>query len=155
MPKTPPRLGKVQLEIMRILWRRGRATAREITEEMSQTRGRGAPEARCGGRAPGDLAPQATAAGAGPRGVAHSTVQTLLRQLQAKGAVTYEVEDRTFVYRPLYQQSEVTETATRELLARLFNGSVYSLMAHLLKHEDLSGEDLARLRELIDTGGDV
>jgi BlaI family penicillinase repressor len=138
MPKTPPRLGKVQLEIMRILWRRDRATAREITEEMCQTRGSR------------DLAPQATAAGAGPRGVAHSTVQTLLRQLQAKGAVTYEVEDRTFVYRPLYQQSEVTETATRDLLARLFNGSVYSLMAHLLRHEEISGEDLARLRELID-----
>jgi BlaI family penicillinase repressor len=125
MPKTSPRLGKVQLEIMRILWRRGRATAREITEEMGET-----------------------------RRVAHSTVQTLLRQLQAKGAVTYDVEDRTFVYRPLYQQSEVTETATRDLLARLFKGSVYSLMAHLLKHEEISGEDLARLRDLIDKGGD-
>ena len=121
MPKTAPRLGKVQLEIMRILWRRGRATAREITEEMSQT-----------------------------QRVAHSTVQTLLRQLQTKGAVTYDVEDRTFVYRPLYQQSEVTETATRDLLARLFNGSAYGLMAHLLKHEEISDEDLARLRELID-----
>jgi BlaI family transcriptional regulator, penicillinase repressor len=123
--KTPPRLGKVQLEIMRILWRRGRATAREITEEMCQT-----------------------------RRAAHSTVQTLLRQLQAKGAVTYDVEDRTFIYRPLYQQSEVAETATRDLLARLFNGSVYSLMAHLLKHEEISGEDLARLRELIDKGSE-
>ena len=121
MPQTPPRLGKVQLEIMRILWRRGRAAAREITEEMCQT-----------------------------QRAAHSTVQTLLRQLQAKGAVTYDVEDRTFVYRPLYQQSEVTETATRDLLARLFNGSVYSLMAHLLKHEEISEDDLARLRELID-----
>src|SRR5713101_1713231 len=123
MPKTPPRLGKVQLEIMRILWRRGRATAREITEEMSQT-----------------------------QRVAHSTVQTLLRQLQAKGAVTYDVEDRTFVYRPLYQQSEVTETATRDLLTRLFNGSAYNLMAHLLKHEEISSEDLTRLRELIEKG---
>jgi BlaI family penicillinase repressor len=121
MPKTPSRLGKVQLEIMRILWRRGRATAREITEEMGQT-----------------------------QPIAHSTVQTLLRQLQTKGAVTYDVEDRTFVYRPLCQQSEVLETATRDLLARLFNGSVYGLMAHLLKHEEISEEDLARLRELIE-----
>src|SRR5437879_13687527 len=121
MPRTPARMGKVQLEIMRILWRRGRATAREITEEMSQM-----------------------------RRTAHSTVQTRLRQLQAKGAVTYDVEDRTFVYRPLYQQSEVAETVTRDLLARLFNGSVYSLMAHLLKHEEISDEDLARLRALID-----
>jgi BlaI family transcriptional regulator, penicillinase repressor len=121
MPGKPARLGKVQLEIMRILWRRGRATAREITEEMSRT-----------------------------QPVAHSTVQTLLRQLQAKGAVTYDVEDRTFVYRTLYQQSEVAESAARELLTRLFNGSVYSLMAHLLKHEEISDDDLARLRELID-----
>ena len=121
MPGKPSRLGKVQLEIMRILWRRGCATAREITEEMGRT-----------------------------QRIAHSTVQTLLRQLQAKGAVTYDVEDRTFVYRPLYQQSEVTESATQELLTRLFNGSVYSLMAHLLKHEEISDDDLARLRELID-----
>jgi len=121
MCKTPPRMGRVQLEIMRILWQRGRATAREITEEMSRT-----------------------------QRTAHSTVQTLLRQLQAKGAVTYEVEDRTFVYRPLFEQADVTETATRDLLARLFNGSVYGLMAHLLKHEEISREDLTRLRELID-----
>jgi BlaI family penicillinase repressor len=114
-------MGKVQLEIMRILWQRGRATAREITEAMSQA-----------------------------QPIAHSTVQTLLRQLQAKGAVTYEVEDRTFIYRPLFQQSEVAETAARDLVARLFNGSTFSLMAHLLKHEDLSPEDLTRLRELID-----
>jgi BlaI family penicillinase repressor len=123
MPGKPTRLGKVQLEIMRILWRRGCATAREITEEMGRT-----------------------------QRIAHSTVQTLLRQLQAKGAVTYEVEDRTFVYRPLYQQSEVAETAARDLLTRLFNGSVYSLMAHLIKHEEITQDDLARLRELIDRG---
>jgi len=125
MAKTPARLGKVQLEIMRVLWRRGRATAREITEEMGER-----------------------------RRIAHSTVQTLLRQLQAKGAVAYDVEDRTFVYRPLYQEAEVAETATRDLLARLFNGSVYNLMAHLLEHEAISAEDLARLRALIEKEGE-
>src|SRR5437879_454427 len=113
MLRTPAKLGKVQLEIMHILWLRGRATAREITEAMSQA-----------------------------QPIAHSTVQTLLRQLQAKGAVTYEVEDRTFVYRPLYQQAEVAETAARDLLTRLFNGSVSRLMAHLLQHEPISDEEL-------------
>jgi BlaI family penicillinase repressor len=121
MAQRAARLGKVQLEIMRTLWRRGRATAREITEEMNQT-----------------------------QPVAHSTVQTLLRQLEAKGAVGHDVEDRTFVFYPLHQETEVTATATRELLTRLFNGSVYGLMAHLLKHENVSREDLARLRELIE-----
>jgi predicted transcriptional regulator len=59
--------------------------------------------------------------------------------------------DRTFVFRPVFQQVEVAETVTRDLLARVFHGSVYGLVAHLLKHEKMSREDLNRLRELIET----
>ena len=121
MRRKAARLGKVQLEIMRVLWRRGRASAREITEEMSRA-----------------------------QPVAHSTVQTLLRQLEAKGAVRHDVEERTFVFYPLQEETEVATTAARELLTRVFDGSVYGLMAHLLKHEEVSREDLARLRELIE-----
>lgn len=121
MSRTSPRLGKVQLAIMQVLWRHDRATAREITEELSRT-----------------------------KPIAHSTVQTLLRKLEAKGAVTHEVEDRTFVFRPLYQQSEVTLSATRELLTSLFQGSVSGLMAHLLRHERITPEELACLRQLVE-----
>src|SRR5262245_4052010 len=121
MAQPPLKLGRQQLQIMQVLWERGRATAREITETLSSH-----------------------------QRIAHSTVQTLLRQLEAKGAVTHEIEDRTFVFLPVYQQAEVAETATRDLLARVFHGSVYGLVAHLLKHEKLSREDLQRLRELIE-----
>jgi len=124
MSKTQHRLGKVQLQIMKVLWSRGKATAREITEALSQD-----------------------------QAIAHSTVQTLLRKMEVKGAVTHDVEERTFVFRPLYVQSEVTESATRDLLSRVFNGSVYGLVAHLLKHERVSPEELARLRQLIDEEG--
>ena len=124
MSKTQHRLGKVQLQIMKVLWSRGKATAREITEELSRD-----------------------------QSIAHSTVQTLLRKMEVKGAVTHDVEERTFVFRPLYAQSEVTESATRDLLSRVFNGSVYGLVAHLLKHERVSPEELARLRQLIDEEG--
>jgi BlaI family penicillinase repressor len=121
MSKAGPRLGKVQLQIMQVLWTRGRTTAREITEELCRA-----------------------------QPIAHSTVQTLLRKLEAKGAVAHEIEDRTFIFRPLYQQTEVTRTATRDLLSRVFNGSVYGLVAHLLKHEPISEEELRRLRQLLD-----
>jgi BlaI family transcriptional regulator, penicillinase repressor len=121
MSKTAPRLGKVQLQIMQVLWTRGRATAREITDELCRT-----------------------------QPIAHSTVQTLLRKLETKGAVAHDVEERTFVFRPLYRQAEVTETATRDLLSRVFQGSVYGLVAHLLKHEPISREELQRLRRLLD-----
>lgn len=122
MAKASPKLGKVQLQIMQTLWRHGEATARQITDELEQ------------------LAP-----------IAHSTVQTLLRKLEAKGAVTHESRERTFVFRPLYQQSEVSETAARDLLSRVFGGSVYGLVSHLLKHEPISPEELTRLRQLIDS----
>jgi BlaI family transcriptional regulator, penicillinase repressor len=121
MSRALARLGKVQLQIMQILWRDGRATARQITEELARE-----------------------------KPVALSTVQTLLRKLETKGAITHEVQDRTFIFWPLYLQSEVTETATRDLLTRLFNGSVSGLVAHLLKHEPITPAELARLRELVE-----
>ncbi len=120
MSRTPPRLGKVQLQIMQVLWEHGRATARQITDALSRS-----------------------------KPIAHSTVQTLLRKLEAKGAVAHEVEERTFIFRPLYEQSEVAESATRDLLTRVFSGSVYGLVAHLLQHETISGDELMRLRALV------
>ena len=121
MAKSSFGLGQVQLQIMQILWRDGAATARQITDELAQS-----------------------------SPIAHSTVQTLLRKLEAKGAVAHESDDRAFVFRPLYPQAEVTESATRDLLTRVFHGSVYGLVSHLLKHEAIADDELARLRELID-----
>ncbi len=121
MARSSVRLGKVQLQIMQILWRDGEATARQITEELS-----------------------------GASSIAHSTVQTLLRKMEEKGAVAHTQDDRTFIYRPLYREAEVRTTATHDLLSRVFNGSVYGLVSHLISNESVPAEELARLRELID-----
>ncbi len=121
MAKAVPNLGKVQLQIMQILWERGEATAREITDALNLT-----------------------------DPVAHSTTQTLLRKLEAKGAVAHSVQDRVFVFRPLSQEADTRESAARDLLTRVFGGSVYGLVSHLLKHGELSDDELKRLRQLID-----
>lgn len=121
MPKPLPKLGKVQLQIMQVLWQHGTATAREITDKLSRD-----------------------------KPIAHSTVQTLLRKLEAKGAVTHETQDRTFVFRPVPEQTAVTTSATRDLLSRLFNNSVYGLVAHLMQHEKISPEEMQQLRQLIE-----
>jgi BlaI family transcriptional regulator, penicillinase repressor len=119
-PMTVPRLGKMQLMIMQILWERGRVTARDITDALNRT-----------------------------QPVAHSTVQTLLRKLEAKGAVAHEVEDRTFRFYALAKESKVTRNATRDLVNRLFGGSVGGLISHLLKHERIPPDELEQLRRLI------
>ena len=114
------RLGRVQLRIMEVLWAKGRASAREITATL----GRDDP-------------------------IAHSTVQTLLRQLETKGVVGHEMVDRTFVFHPLIGRTEAARTATRELVDGVFAGSVGGLVAYLLKNERIPAEELNEIRRLI------
>ena len=88
-----------------------------------------------------------------PPSAASSTTAGLATGLigvEAKGAVTHEAAERTFVFRPLYQQADVNATAARDVLTRVFQGSVYGLVAHLLRSERISPEERAQLRELID-----
>jgi BlaI family penicillinase repressor len=109
---------------MQILWRKGRATAREITDALNAS-----------------------------EPVAHSTVQTLLRGLEEKGSVTHETQGRTFVFFPLVEEEKYKRHATRDLLARAFGGNVGSLVAHLLKNEKVSSRELDEIRRLIDERG--
>jgi BlaI family penicillinase repressor len=118
---SSPRLGRVQLKIVQVLWEKGRANAREITEALRRE-----------------------------EPIAHSTVQTLLRKLEAKGAVGHDVEGRTFVFYPLVQEDSVKRGATRELVDRVFGGSAAGLVAHLLENERVSRTELGQIRGLID-----
>jgi BlaI family penicillinase repressor len=116
-------LGRMQFRIMQVLWKRGRITAREITDALNESE---------------------------PGSVAHSTVQTLLRQLEAKGAVGHSAEGRTFLFSAQLKEDRVKKTATRDLLERVFGGSVGSLVAHLLNNERLSKKELDELHRFID-----
>ena len=117
---TDAKMGQVQLKIMQLLWKLKRATARELTEELNRS-----------------------------EPIAHSTLQTLLRQLEVKGAVDHEQDGRTFYFFPLVQQEKVKKTAARELLQNVFAGSVTGLVAYLLEHEKVSADELAEIRKLI------
>ena len=114
------RLGRVQLRIMQVLWERQRVTARDITETLNAE-----------------------------NPIAHSTVQTLLRNLEAKGAAGHEIEGRTFVFFPLVREEQIAKSVTRDLLDRVFDGRVSNLVSYLLKNEKVSAEELNELRRLI------
>jgi BlaI family transcriptional regulator, penicillinase repressor len=118
---TATNLGRVQLRIMQFLWQHKRATAREITDALNSA-----------------------------ESTAHSTVQTLLRTLEEKGAISHEADGRTFVFFPLVEEDKYKRTAARDLMERAFGGSVSSLVAHLLKNERVSRKELAEIRRLID-----
>ena len=119
--RQPVKLGKVQLDIMNLLWDLGEATAKELTDALSTQ-----------------------------KPVAHSTVQTMLRTLEAKGAVRHEQRERTFVFIAVWERNELETTSAHDLLTRVFRGSAYGLVSRLLKDENVSKEELERLRQLID-----
>ena len=86
---------------------------------------------------------------AGETPMAHSTVQTLLRQLEGKGAVAHEAQERTFIFRPLVEEGRTVAQATREFVARIFNGSAQGLVAHLIESEQVSPAEIAKIEKLI------
>ena len=117
-----PPFGEQQLRLMRELWKKPRR-ARELTDALN--------------------------AQAGETSMAHSTVQTLLRQLEGKGAVGHVQDGRTFIFQPLVEQGRTVAQATRDLISRLFGGSAQELVAHLLESEQISPQELARIEQLI------
>ena len=118
------RFGPVQLRIMQVLWEKGRTNAREITDTLNR------------------IEP-----------IAHSTVQTLLRELEQKGAVDHDIDDRTFIYYTLVDAEKVKGNVLRDLIDRMFAGSPEGLVSHLIKHEKFSPEELKKIRDLINKKG--
>jgi len=116
--------GRVQLLIMQVLWDKGRANAREITDTLNT----GEP-------------------------IAHSTVQTLLRGLEEKGAISHQVEGRTFIFLPQIREDKFKRCATSDLVERVFGGSAGTLVAHLLKNENVSRQEIDEIRKLINRRG--
>ena len=121
---TATQLGRVQLQIMQVLWEKERCTAREITDTLNEQ-----------------------------ESIAHSTVQTLLRGLEEKGAVSHESEGRTFVFFPLVAEANFKQSATSDLVQRVFGGKASSLVSHLLKNEKVSAKEIEEIRKLIDQRG--
>jgi predicted transcriptional regulator len=119
MPETH-QLTDLQIAIMRILWERREATVAEIAEALRDE-----------------------------RGLAQTTIATLLSRLERRGVVSHRTRARQFVYTPLVTESEVQRSMVTELTERLFDGDVAALMTHLLSAREVSSGDLERIKELI------
>jgi predicted transcriptional regulator len=112
-----------ELEIMKILWARGRANVREVQEDLNRA--------------------------TGP--VAYSTVQTLLNIMEdKKGSVRHVVEGRTFVYIPKKSSERTVRELTRRFVDRVFDGALDRVMVALLGSKSPTPEELDRLRAMIE-----
>lgn len=82
--------------------------------------------------------------------LARNTVLTMLKVLREKGYVERDERERTHRYFPLVGREAAGERAVGRLVGKLFRGSPALLFTQLVRHRDLSDEDLRAMRERID-----
>jgi len=114
-------LTELQLAILRVLWDRGEATVQDIWEALHAE-----------------------------RGLAQTTVATMLSRLERRGVVTRRAQSRQYRYRAAVTEREVQHSMVGELTERLFDGDVTALVQHLLSGEDVSPGDIAKIRDMIE-----
>lgn len=114
-------LTELQISVLRLLWERGELSVAEIWELLY-------PE----------------------RGLAQTTIATIIARLQRRGVLARRTQDRQFVYRSLVSEAEVQHSMVSEMTERLFQGDVAALVNHLLSANDMTPGDLARVREMIE-----
>jgi BlaI family penicillinase repressor len=83
------------------------------------------------------------------RSVNYSTVNTMLRILEAKGYVTHEKSGRAFIYRPLINQKQARRKALTHLVSRMFNNSPSLLVLNVLEDQDIDPSELVALKKLL------
>ena len=114
-------LGDLQHAIMQVLWRSGEASAADVHAALLAERG---------------LAP--------------TTIATMLRKMEDKGVVAHRAEGRQFLYRPTVTENEVRRSAVGDVLERMFAGDPAALVSHLVSEHEIDRRDLARLRALLE-----
>jgi BlaI family penicillinase repressor len=118
-PKSETLTGQ-ELEIMKVIWRSGQATVREVYEDL---------KAR--------------------RTIAYTSVQTMMNVLETKGHLKKEPGDRAQTYVPVRPQQTVVRSMVREFVDRVFDGSARPLLVHLLKEKGLTAAERKELQKLL------
>lgn len=80
-----------------------------------------------------------------------ATVKTMLHRLVKKGALTTEQIGKKYRYTAAVRRSACIRKASRSFLDRVFGGDAAPALLHLVKTAKLSEDDLAQLRELLET----
>lgn len=117
--KGPRNLGDLQLAILRTLWDRGDATVADVHALLSD------------------------------RGLALTTIATMLRKMEEKDLVAHRENGRHFVYRAKVDPALVQKNLVGDLVTRLFDGDPLALVNHLLRAGEIDLGELDELRQKV------
>ena len=121
MAKPRKQLTRLELQIMKVLWDSGPSNVQAVQDNLP----------------------------ASPK-LAYTTVQTMLNVLYRKGWVKRALRGRAYEYEPLLSQERAASGAIRDMIDRLFGGSVESLLMSLVKSKQLDVKNVEKLRTLVE-----
>ena len=93
---------------------------------------------------------QLVAALGGPVGWAKSATITTLRRMEEKGLVRAEQGARGKLYTPAVEREQAVTAETHSFLDRVYQGSVGLMMSAMARRQELSGDEVAELRAILD-----
>jgi predicted transcriptional regulator len=117
----PEQFTPAELELMHILWERGRATVQMVMDRL-----------------PPD------------RRLAYTTVQTTLGVLHRKRKVRRRYENRAYWYEPAVTRDGAARSAVGDLVKRLFDGRPERLVLSMVQNEQLTAEAIRDLQRSLD-----
>ena len=118
--KSAPRPTDGELAILRVLWRRGASTVRDVMEELNRTQATG-----------------------------YTTVLKLMQIMTEKELVVRDESERTHVYQAAYTEDQTQRQLVSDLLERAFDGSAAKLVLQALATNKTSPEELDEIRKLL------
>jgi BlaI family transcriptional regulator, penicillinase repressor len=116
-----PRPTDAELAILRVLWRQGPCTVRDVQEDLARVQ---------------------------PTG--YTTALKLLQIMAEKGLVLRDESRRTHVYRASRPEEQTQQQLVGDLLERAFGGSAQKLVMQALASKPASAQELAAIRALLD-----
>jgi len=121
-PKRSITLTPAELRLMKVLWARGESA---VSDMVAATADEGT--------------------------LAYTSVLTTIRILEQKGYVDHRQEGRAFLYSACVGEQEAGRSEVRHVLQRFFGNSRERLLLSLLGDDEISPEELRRLKEAIAT----
>ena len=119
-PKRSITLTPAELRLMKVLWTRGESS---VSDMVTAT--------------------------ADEMALAYTSVLTTIRILEKKGYVTHRADGRAFVYSACVAEQEASRSEVRHVLQRFFGNSRERLLLSLLGDEEITPDELRRLKEAI------
>jgi BlaI family penicillinase repressor len=121
MSQKPIKPTESELEILQVLWQKGKATVREVHEELSRTKDSG-----------------------------YTTTLKLMQIMFEKGSVIRDDSNKTHIYQPNVTREKTQKHLVGKMIDTLFSGSSAQLVMQALGNSKASKQELDEIQRMLD-----